>query len=87
MCLAERRLGAALRGRPRDAIPGVLAEALIYSRPGVLEVLPALPDQLPKGTITGVSARGRIHIHSFDWDLNARTATLSVTAASTRTSP
>ncbi|WP_405577741.1 glycoside hydrolase family 95-like protein [Streptomyces sp. NBC_01092] len=53
----------------------------------MLEVLPALPDQLPKGTITGVSARGRIHIHSFDWDLNARTATLSVTAASTRTSP
>ena len=64
-----------------NAIPGVLAEALIYSRPGVLEILPALPDQLPKGTITGVRARGRIRIHSFDWDLNARTAKLSVTSA------
>ncbi|MFB8179113.1 RICIN domain-containing protein [Streptomyces sp. NPDC055966] len=63
-----------------NAVPGVLAEALVYSRPGVLEILPALPDQLPKGTITGVRARGRIRIHSFAWDLNARTATLSVTS-------
>ncbi|MGW3123912.1 glycosyl hydrolase family 95 catalytic domain-containing protein [Streptomyces sp. NPDC001107] len=63
-----------------NAIPGVLAETLIYSRPGVLEILPALPDQLPKGTITGVRARGRIRIHNFAWDLNARTATLSVTS-------
>ncbi|MFF5013170.1 glycoside hydrolase family 95-like protein [Streptomyces sp. NPDC001165] len=59
----------------------MLAEALIYSRPGVLEILPALPDQLAKGTITGVRARGRIRIHSFAWDLAARTATLPVTSA------
>ncbi|PIM67797.1 lectin [Streptomyces sp. JV178] len=64
-----------------NAIPGVLAEALLYHRPGVLEILPALPDQLPKGTITGVRARGRIRVHSFAWDLDARTATLSVTSA------
>lgn len=64
-----------------NAFPGVLAEALIYSRPGVLEILPALPDQLAKGSITGVRARGRIRIHSFGWDLSARTATLSVTSA------
>ncbi len=64
-----------------NALPGVLAEALIYSRPGVLEVLPALPDQLAKGSITGVRTRGRIRIHTFAWDLTARTATLSVTSA------
>ncbi|MDH6455885.1 MULTISPECIES: RICIN domain-containing protein [unclassified Streptomyces] len=63
------------------ALPGVLAEALVYSRPGVLEVLPALPDQLAKGTITGVRTRGRIRIHTFSWDLTARTATLSLTSA------
>ncbi|MGW2422856.1 hypothetical protein ACWC0C_27015 [Streptomyces sp. NPDC001709] len=52
----------------------MLAEALIYSRPGVLEILPALPDRLAKGTITEVRARGRIRIriHSFAWDLNTR---------------
>ena len=63
------------------AIPGVLAEALLYSRPGVLEILPALPGQLAKGSITGVRARGQIRIHSLSWDLSARTATLSVTSA------
>jgi hypothetical protein len=64
-----------------NAIPGVLAEALLYSRPGVLEILPALPGQLTKGTITGVRARGRIRVHSLGWDLTARSATLSITSA------
>ncbi|MEJ2852310.1 MULTISPECIES: glycosyl hydrolase family 95 catalytic domain-containing protein [unclassified Saccharothrix] len=63
-----------------NAIPAVLAEALVYSRPGVLEILPALPAQLAKGTITGVRARGRIRVHSFSWDLSARTAVLSITS-------
>ncbi|MFD9120841.1 RICIN domain-containing protein [Streptomyces bottropensis] len=64
-----------------NAFPGVLAEALLYTRPGVLEILPALPDQLAKGSLTGVRARGRIRVHTFSWDLSARTATLSVTSA------
>ncbi|MFC8433272.1 hypothetical protein [Streptomyces sp. NPDC057253] len=42
------------------ALPGVLAEMLVYSRPGVLEILPALPDQLPKGSISGVLGRNRV---------------------------
>jgi hypothetical protein len=64
-----------------NALPGVLAEALLYSRPGVLEILPALPAQLSKGSITGMRARGRIRVHSFSWDLTAHTATLSVASA------
>jgi hypothetical protein len=62
-------------------IPAVLAEALLYSRPGVLEILPALPGQLARGSITGVRARGRIQVHRLGWDLGARTATLSMTSA------
>lgn len=68
-----------------NAIPGVLAEALVYSRSGVLEILPALPDQLSKGSITGVRARGRIRVHKLSWDLTERTATLSVTSATDQT--
>ncbi|MEU6261555.1 RICIN domain-containing protein [Streptomyces sp. NPDC047043] len=63
------------------ALPGVLAEMLVYSRPGVLEILPALPDQLPKGSISGVLGRNRVRSHSLAWDLDARTAKLSVTSA------
>lgn len=63
-----------------NALPGVLGEALLYSRPGVLELLPALPGQLTRGTITGLRARGRIRVHRLGWDLSARTASVSLTS-------
>ncbi|MGW4892859.1 glycosyl hydrolase family 95 catalytic domain-containing protein [Kitasatospora sp. NPDC004240] len=64
-----------------NAIPGILGEALVYSRPGVLEILPALPDQLAKGTIRGVRGRNRITVQSLSWDTAARTATVQLTSA------
>ncbi|MFE2726138.1 RICIN domain-containing protein [Kitasatospora sp. NPDC059327] len=59
-----------------NAIPGILGEALVYSRPGVLEILPALPDQLAKGSIKGVRGRNRVTVESLSWDTAARTATV-----------
>ena len=48
-------------GKPiPDAHGGILAivtEMLLYSRPGVIEVLPALPDSLTRGSIRGLLAR------------------------------
>ncbi|MEU7872860.1 RICIN domain-containing protein [Dactylosporangium sp. NPDC049140] len=64
-----------------NTIPAVLAEALVYSRPGVLELLPALPDQLSRGTIKGVRGRNRILVQSLSWDTAARTATVTLTSA------
>ncbi|OAH14613.1 glycosyl hydrolase family 95 catalytic domain-containing protein [Streptomyces jeddahensis] len=66
------------------ALPAVLAEALLYSRPGVLELLPALPEQWGKGTITGIRGRGGIRVHSLDWDLSGHTATVTVTSDTTQ---
>jgi alpha-L-fucosidase 2 len=63
-----------------NTIPAILAEALLYSRPGVLEILPALPDQLPAGTIKGVRGRNRITVQSLTWDTTARTATVKLTS-------
>ncbi|WP_051970489.1 glycosyl hydrolase family 95 catalytic domain-containing protein [Kitasatospora azatica] len=63
-----------------NTIPAVLAEALVYSRPGVLEILPALPDQLAQGTIKGVRGRNRISVQSLTWDTAARTATVELTS-------
>ncbi|WP_181802692.1 glycosyl hydrolase family 95 catalytic domain-containing protein [Streptomyces shenzhenensis] len=63
-----------------NTIPAVLAEALVHSRPGVLEILPALPDQLATGTIKGVRGRNRITISSLTWDTSARTATVKLTS-------
>lgn len=64
-----------------NAIPAVLAEALVYTRPGFLELLPALPDQMPRGAITGVRGRNRILVENLDWDLGAHTTTVTVTSA------
>ncbi|MEV6209514.1 RICIN domain-containing protein [Kitasatospora sp. NPDC051914] len=63
-----------------NAIPAVLGEALVYTRPGVLEILPALPDQLTKGTINGVRGRNRTTVQSLSWDTAARTATVTLTS-------
>ncbi len=61
-----------------NTLPAVLAEALLYTRPGVLELLPALPDQLAKGTIKGVRGRNRVLVESLTWDTAARTATVTL---------
>jgi len=62
------------------ALPAVLAEAVFCSRPGVLEILPALPDGLPDGVLTGLRARGRVRVHRLSWNLADRRAELSVTS-------
>ncbi|MGV9270422.1 glycosyl hydrolase family 95 catalytic domain-containing protein [Kitasatospora sp. NPDC003701] len=61
-----------------NTLPAVLAEALLYTRPGVLELLPALPGQLAKGTVKGVRGRNRVLVNSLSWDTAARTVTATV---------
>ncbi|WP_230394935.1 glycosyl hydrolase family 95 catalytic domain-containing protein [Plantactinospora alkalitolerans] len=67
-----------------NALPGVLGEALVHTRPGIVELLPALPDQLAKGSITGVRGRNRVRVDSLTWDLAARTAQATLTSAVTQ---
>ena len=39
-----------------------IIEMLVQSRPGVLQLLPALPQAWPSGTLTGVRARGGVEL-------------------------
>ncbi len=64
-----------------NALPAVLSEALIYTRPGIVELLPAVPDQLAKGAITGVRGRNQVRIDSLAWDLPGGTTTVTLTSA------
>ncbi|WP_026556608.1 glycosyl hydrolase family 95 catalytic domain-containing protein [Arthrobacter sp. 35W] len=63
-----------------NSLPAILAEALIYSRPGMLELLPALPEQLSKGSIQGVRGRNRVLVENLVWDTAARTVQATLTS-------
>ncbi len=43
-------------------LPGVIAQTLLLSAPGRLELLPSLPAAWPAGAITGLAARGGIGV-------------------------
>ncbi len=60
--------------------PAIIMEMLLYSRPGVIEVLPALPESLVKGSISGMLARTFARIDKLEWDTDARTVELTVTS-------
>jgi len=55
-------------------------EMLVYSRPGVIEVLPALPETLVKGSIKGMLAHTFAKVDALAWDMSARTADVTITS-------
>jgi alpha-L-fucosidase 2 len=64
----------------QGGIPAIMMEMLAYSRPGVIEVLPALPPSLVKGSINGMLARTFARLDKLAWDMDARTVDLTVTS-------
>jgi hypothetical protein len=61
-------------------IPAIIMEMLVYSRPGVIEVLPALPPSLLKGSISGMLLRTFARLDKLSWDMETRTVDLTVTS-------
>lgn len=61
-------------------IPAIMMEMAAYSRPGVLELLPALPASLVKGSISGMLVRSFARINYLAWDMEARTIDLTITS-------
>jgi hypothetical protein len=64
----------------QGGIPAIMMEMLLYSRPGVIELLPALPETLLKGSINGMLARTFARIDTLAWDMQARTAEVTITS-------
>ncbi len=65
----------------QGGIPTIMMEMLAYSRPGVIEVLPALPPTLVKGAMNGMLLRTFARLDKLSWDMDARTVDLTVTSA------
>lgn len=48
-------------------LPAVILAMLVDSRPGRIELLPALPAEWPAGRVEGVRCRGNIEVRSLRW--------------------
>jgi len=57
-------------------MPAVLIKMLVASAPGVVQLLPALPEAWPTGTIEGVLCRGQIELKSLHWQRGTILVTL-----------
>ncbi len=57
--------------------PSVVIKMLVFSQPGEIKLLPALPKAWPKGTIEGVLCRGAIEVNRLHWDGNTVEAELT----------
>jgi len=64
----------------QGGIPAIMMEMLAYSRPGVIEVLPALPPSLIKGSINGMLLRTFARLDKLDWNMDAGTVDFTVTS-------
>jgi hypothetical protein len=49
-------------------MPAVIIKMLVASNPGIIQLLPALPDAWPSGSIEGVLCRGQVEIRSLSWE-------------------
>jgi alpha-L-fucosidase 2 len=64
----------------QGGIPTIMMEMLAYARPGVIDVLPALPPSLVKGSIKGMLIHTFARLNNLAWDMEARTVDLTVTS-------
>ncbi|HTX19986.1 MAG TPA: glycoside hydrolase N-terminal domain-containing protein [Bacteroidota bacterium] len=64
----------------QGGIQTIMMEMLAYSRPGVIELLPALPASLPKGSIRGMLARTFARVDELAWDMETRRADVTITS-------
>ncbi len=64
----------------QGGVPTIIMEMLLYSRPGIIEVLPALPPGLMSGSINGMLARTFARIDRLAWNMETRSVELTVTS-------
>jgi hypothetical protein len=64
----------------QGGIPAIIMEMLAYSRPGVIEVLPAIPPTLVRGSINGMLLRTFARLDKLAWDLETHIVELTVTS-------
>ena len=62
------------------AMPAMLLELLVYSDEGLIKLLPAVPDDLSKGSVKGVWLYTFAKIESMEWDMKAGKADAEISS-------
>lgn len=50
------------------AFPELIHQTVLFSLPGRIELLPALPEEMKKGTVKGMRCRGQLTVLQLEWD-------------------
>lgn len=66
---------------PQGGLPTLIMEMLVYSRPGVVELLPAVPASLGKGSAKGILCRPQAKLENFEWNLDTKKVDLTISSA------
>ena len=56
-----------------NSVPGIMMEMLVNSKNDVIELLPAIPQALRKGSLSGLKTRNRATIKNLEWDMDTQT--------------
>jgi alpha-L-fucosidase 2 len=64
----------------QGGITAIIMEMLVYSRPGIIEILPAIPVSLIKGSINGLLSRTCVRIDKMAWDQQVGTVDITITS-------
>lgn len=67
------------------AIPAVVLEMLVFSKPGVIEFLPALSNKFQKGNISGILCRTQAKIKYLEWNMPQKTLLAKVASGKQQT--
>jgi alpha-L-fucosidase 2 len=62
----------------QGALTTIMMEVLVYSRPGVIEILPAVPGGLNKRSIHGMPACTSAMVDALAWDMATGTADVTI---------
>lgn len=65
-----------------NTVPGIIMEMMLSSSSDSIELLPAVPDELGIGSITGLKAKNQTTVESLEWDLLGDKRTVTCTLLS-----
>jgi alpha-L-fucosidase 2 len=65
---------------PQGGIPSILMEMLVYSRPGVVELLPAIPSSLRSGAAKGILCRTQAKMDNLTWNLDTKKIDVTISS-------